>query len=47
MQKLRGVGSWKSFGGSEWGTWKKTGKIRTAEAAAEVPMAPIMCRLLF
>ena len=47
MQKLRGVGSWKSVGGSEWGTWKKTGKIRTAEAAAEVPMAPVMCRLLF
>ena len=47
MQSLRGVGSWKSFGGLEWGTWKKTGKIRTAEVAAELPMAPVTCWLLF
>ena len=47
MQRLRGVRSWKSFGGSEWGTWRKTGKIRTAEVAAEVPMVPVICQLLF
>lgn len=47
MQRLRGVGSWKSFGGVRVGDMRKTGKIRTAEVATEVPMAPVMCRLLF
>lgn len=46
MQRLRGVRSWKSFGGVRVGDVEK-GKIRTAEVAAEVPMVPVICWLLF